>query len=71
MQRGFDHQYGHYSALRGLYDHSRGDKYYDWHRNEQTIYEAGYTSYLIADEFDRFGSKHAVFSVKIVYFAFI
>ncbi|QQE13800.1 arylsulfatase [Planctomycetota bacterium] len=53
MQRGFDHQYGHYSALIGSFDHSRGQKYYDWHRNEKPIYEEGYSSYLIAEEFGR------------------
>ncbi|OPZ16366.1 MAG: Arylsulfatase [candidate division BRC1 bacterium ADurb.BinA364] len=49
MQRGFEHQYGHYGALVDYWLHSRGGVY-DWHRNEQPIDEDGYSTYLIADE---------------------
>jgi len=50
MQRGFDYQYGLYGALVSYYGKAR-DRYYDWHRNEQTIRQDGYTTDLIAAEF--------------------
>ncbi|MDP6354101.1 MAG: arylsulfatase [Planctomycetota bacterium] len=49
-QRGFDHQYGLYGALIGYYGKAR-ERYYDWHRNGQTIREEGYSTDLIAREF--------------------
>ena len=50
MQRGFDYQYGLYGALVSYYGKAR-DRFYDWHRNEQTLQQDGYTTDLIADEF--------------------
>jgi len=50
MQRGFDYQYGLYGALISYYNKVR-ERYYDWHRNEQTIREEGYSTDLIAREF--------------------
>ena len=52
MQRGFDYQYGLYGALISYYGKAR-DRYYDWHRNEQTIREEGYSTDLIARECGR------------------
>jgi len=50
MQRGFDYQYGLYGALISYYDKTRA-QFYDWHRNEQTLRQEGYSTDLIADEF--------------------
>jgi len=54
-QRGFDHQYGTYGGVVDYYDHAR--KYndarghiYDWHRNDEVVYEEGHTTDLIRDE---------------------
>jgi arylsulfatase A-like enzyme len=52
MQRGFDHQYGHYSALIDSFTHIRG-AVYDWHRNEWPLNEEGYSTFLIAAELER------------------
>ncbi|HEX3872144.1 MAG TPA: arylsulfatase [Pirellulales bacterium] len=52
LQRGFDHQYGHYGALIDSFTHQR-DAVFDWHRNEQPLDEPGYSTFLIADEFSR------------------
>ena len=56
-QRGFDHQYGCYSAAADYYTRYRDAKYrgelgklYDWHRNDEPIQEEGYTTDLIGDE---------------------
>jgi arylsulfatase A-like enzyme len=51
-QRGFDHHYGLYGALVGYYTRTR-ERTYDWHRNGETIREEGYTTDLIAAEFER------------------
>ena len=52
MQRGFDYQYGLYGALISYYGKTR-DRYYDWHRNEQTLREDGYSTDLIGRECSR------------------
>jgi arylsulfatase A-like enzyme len=57
MQRGFDHQYGHYGALIDSFARVRGSTY-DWHRNEQLLHEPGYSTFLIADEFARVLKQH-------------
>lgn len=57
MQRGFDYQYGLYGALISYYGKAR-DRYYDWHRNEQTIREEGYSTDLIGRECARVIASH-------------
>lgn len=57
MQRGFDHQYGHYSALVEYARKTRGPVY-DWHRNEKPLLEEGYTTDLIAAETARLIKEH-------------
>jgi arylsulfatase A-like enzyme len=53
MQRGFEHQYGFYGAVTHPFTRTRNGVY-DWHRNEQPAHEpGGYTTFLIADEFQR------------------
>lgn len=58
LARGFDHQYGFYGALLDSFNKDRGG-IYDWHRNEQPLDEPGYTTFLIADEFERVLAQHA------------
>jgi arylsulfatase A-like enzyme len=52
LQRGFDYHYGLYGALISYYDKVR-ERYYDWHRNGETIREEGYTTDLFAREFEQ------------------
>ena len=52
LQRGFDHHYGLYGALISYNGKTRG-LWYDWHRDNETIREDGYTTYLFASEFER------------------
>jgi arylsulfatase A-like enzyme len=58
MQRGFDYQYGLYGALISYYGKARG-RFYDWHRNEQTIQQEGYSTDLIAEEFVKVLDEYA------------
>jgi arylsulfatase A-like enzyme len=59
MQQGFMHQYGHYAwgidYNSKMIPHNAPVPFhvYDWHRNEQPILERGYTTDLIAAEFER------------------
>jgi arylsulfatase A-like enzyme len=49
LQRGFEHHYGHYSALIDSFTHTRGGVL-DWHRNGEPVIEEGYSSFLLATE---------------------
>ncbi len=49
LQRGFDHHYGHYSALIDSFSHMRGPVL-DWHRNGRPVIEEGYSTFLLAEE---------------------
>lgn len=59
MQQGFMHQYGHYAwgidYNSYMIQHNAPAPFhvYDWHRNEQPLKESGYTTDLIASEFER------------------
>tara|TARA_R110002049_G_scaffold285698_1_gene466750 strand:+ start:160233 stop:161825 length:1593 start_codon:yes stop_codon:yes gene_type:complete len=59
MQQGFMHQYGHYAwgidYNTFMIPHNAPVPFhvYDWHRNEQPIQESGYSTDLIAAEFER------------------
>ena len=55
--RGFDHQYGHYNGALDYFTHIR-DGGLDWHRNDEPLREAGYTTNLIADESVRLIEQH-------------
>ncbi len=57
LQRGFDHHYGHYSALIDSFTHLRGPVL-DWHRNGKPVVEKGYSSYLLADEAAKLIRQH-------------
>lgn len=69
LQRGFDHQYGHYGALIDSFTKIRGETY-DWHRNEQPLHEPGYSTFLLADEFQRVLGRHDRASPFFYYVAF-
>lgn len=49
LQRGFDLQYGHYNGALDYFTHDR-DGGHDWHRNDQPVYEEGYTTDLVGHE---------------------
>ena len=59
MQQGFMHQYGHYAwginYNTFMIPHNAPVPFhvYDWHRNEQPLQESGYSTDLIAGEFER------------------
>ena len=57
LQRGFDHHYGHYSALIDSFTHKRGPVL-DWHRNGRPVVEQGYSTFLLADEAERLIERH-------------
>ena len=49
LQRGFDHQYGHYNGAIDYFTHIR-DGGFDWHKNDQENHDEGYSTHLIAKE---------------------
>lgn len=49
MQRGFDHQYGHYNGALDYFTHIR-DGGFDWHRDDKECRDEGYSTHLIAKE---------------------
>lgn len=46
MQRGFDHQYGHYNGAIDYFTHIR-DGGFDWHRDEKVSRDEGYSTQLL------------------------
>ena len=62
--QGFDHQYGHYAwgidYNNYTIPHNAPARFavYDWHRNEQPLYEQGYATDLIANEVVRLMADH-------------
>ena len=48
-RRGFDHQYGHYNGALDYFTHDR-DGGHDWHRDDKTSRDEGYSTVLIGDE---------------------
>ncbi len=57
LQRGFDLQYGHYNGALDYFTHIR-DGGHDWHRNDNPLYEEGYTTDLIGQEAARIIEQH-------------
>ena len=57
LQRGFDNQYGHYNGALDYFTHIR-DGGHDWHRNDQPLYEEGYTTDLLGQEAARIIEAH-------------
>lgn len=64
MGQGFDHQYGHYAwgidYNNYTIPHNSPARFavYDWHRNQETLYEQGYSTDLIANEVVRLMADH-------------
>lgn len=56
-QRGFDHQYGHYTGAIDYYTHER-DGGLDWHRGGKALREEGYSTDLIGAEASRLIQEH-------------
>ncbi|MYC65203.1 MAG: arylsulfatase [Acidobacteriia bacterium] len=69
LQRGFDHHYGHYSALIDSFTHMRGPVL-DWHRNGRPVVEEGYSTFLLAGEAERLIERHAGRSPFFLYLPF-
>ncbi len=69
LQRGFDHHYGHYGALIDSFTHLRGTTL-DWHRNGEPVVEAGYSTFLMADEAARLIREHDGARPFFLYVAF-
>ncbi len=65
MGQGFDHQYGHYGwgidYNQYTIPHNAPARFavYDWHRNQQPLYEQGYSTDLIANETVRLLAEHS------------
>ena len=57
LQRGFDHHYGHYSALIDSFTHLRGPVL-DGHRNGRPVLEEGYSTFLLANEAKSLIERH-------------
>ncbi len=49
LQRGFTHFYGHYNGAIDYFSHQREGEL-DWHNDEQTSLDTGYSTDLISDE---------------------
>ena len=56
-QRGFEHHYGLYTAAIDSFTHHRGG-ILDWHRNGRPVVEAGYSTFLLADEAAALVGRH-------------
>jgi arylsulfatase A-like enzyme len=69
LQRGFDHHYGLYGALVSYFGKVRGS-YYDWHRNGAPVREDGYTTDLLAREFEQWVAARAAERPFFCYLAF-
>lgn len=52
-RRGFDRQYGHYNGALDYFTHIR-DGGFDWHRDDKTCRDEGYTTHLVTDEAVKF-----------------
>jgi len=56
-QRGFDHQYGHYMGAIDYFTHLR-DGGFDWHRDDKTCRDEGYSTFLVGNEAVRLIREH-------------
>jgi arylsulfatase A-like enzyme len=67
--RGFDHHYGHYNGTLDYYSHNhRGGL--DWHRNEETVKEEGYSTDLITSEAVQLINEQDTFQPLFLYVAY-
>jgi arylsulfatase A-like enzyme len=56
-RRGFDHQYGHYNGALDYFTHVR-DGGLDWHRDDKSCRDEGYSTHLLAKEACRIVAGH-------------
>jgi arylsulfatase B len=68
-QRGFTHFYGHYNGALDYFTHVREGEV-DWHRDNETVKEEGYTTDLIAREAVRFVEEAPASSPFFLYVPF-
>jgi arylsulfatase A-like enzyme len=68
-RRGFDHQYGFYVGQIGYFTKVQMGAY-DWHRNDQTLREEGYTTTLIGNEAVKLIEQHDAAKPLFLYVAF-
>ena len=69
LANGFTHFYGHYNGAIDYFTHER-DGETDWHRNDQTVKEPGYSTDLIAAEAVRFVREAAAGQPWLLYVPF-
>lgn len=76
MAQGFMHQYGHYAwgidYNTFMIEHNAPVPFhvYDWHRNQQPIQESGYSTDLIAAEFERIVKQQSTERPFFIYVPF-
>ncbi|WP_121353551.1 arylsulfatase B [Flavisolibacter nicotianae] len=70
LQRGFTHFYGHYNGAINYFTHEREGEL-DWHNDEETSYDKGYSTDLLTDEAVRciqsYSKQGAPFFVYVAY----
>ncbi len=77
MGQGFDHQYGHYGwgidYNNKTIPHNAPARFavYDWHRNQEPIFEPGYSTDLIANEAVRVIAEHRMKRQKQPLFMYV
>lgn len=65
-QRGFTHFYGHYNGAIDYFTHEREGET-DWHRNDETVKEPGYSTDLLSREAVRFVEESPVGKPYLLY----
>ncbi len=70
LQRGFTHFYGAYNGAVDYFTHQREGEL-DWHRNEESAYDKGYTTDLITAEavncIQQYAGEQAPFFIYVAY----
>ncbi len=68
-QRGFTHFYGHYNGAIDYFTHEREGEI-DWHRNNETVKEEGYSTDLLAREAAKFVTESPANAPYFLYLPF-
>jgi arylsulfatase A-like enzyme len=68
-QRGFEHQYGHYSGQIDYFKHDRQGGF-DWHRDDKECRDEGYSTHLVAKEAVRLIQSYSHEKPFFLYVAF-
>jgi arylsulfatase B len=69
LQRGFTHFYGHYNGAIDYFTHEREGEL-DWHNDEETSHDKGYSTDLISDEAVKCIRSYAKQSPFFMYIAY-